>query len=93
MCGHSFRGRIEKGAEIIKITRIFKKKKACQEIDSNKIIGVCLGWDLKPHLCFEDRTYLPTKAERILYLEYFIEGQEWPINPETKEKLPVAKVW
>ena len=58
--------------------------------DANKIIGVCLGWDGYPHICFADGTYLPTKAERILYPEYFTEG-DWPTNPVSNEKLPIAE--
>ena len=57
----------------------------------SEVIGVCLGWDGNPHLCFDNKTYLPTKAERILYPSYFIDGQNWPVNPTTKEKLPIAK--
>lgn len=56
-----------------------------------RIIGVTLGWDGKPHLCFKDGRYLPTRAERLLYPSYFVKGQDWPVNPETKEKLPIAK--
>lgn len=58
--------------------------------DPNKIIGVHLGWDLKPHIFHEDGTYYPTDIERMVYPDYFIEGQDWAVDPITKEKLPIA---
>lgn len=54
-----------------------------------KIIGVTLGWDLKPHICFEGGKYYPEKAEKIFYPEYFKNG-EWPTDPKTGEKLPIV---
>jgi hypothetical protein len=56
-----------------------------------KIIGVTLGWDGKPHLCFEGGKILWGNADRILYPQYFRNG-EYPTNPVTNEKLPIAKI-
>lgn len=70
----------------------FTKKKPLPKKDPNKIVGVCLGWDFKPHICHEDGTYFPTEIERIRYPEYFVFGDgQWPVDPITKEKLPIAK--
>lgn len=66
------------------------KKKEVHVPDPNKIVGVILGWDLKPHIGHEDGTYFPTSIERMKYKEYFIDGQDWPVDPITKEKLPIA---
>ena len=59
---------------------------------SNKIIGVTLGYGLKPQLCFEDNTiYYLSKIDYILHKEYFPEGEgTWPIDPETGEKLKIV---
>ena len=54
-----------------------------------KIIGATLGWDMKPHLCFEDGSYLFGNGERIIYKEYFQNG-DFPTDPITKEKLPIV---
>jgi hypothetical protein len=56
-----------------------------------QIIGVTLGWDLKPHLCFKGGKILWGNADRILYPEYFIEG-EFPVDPVTKEKLIIVRI-
>lgn len=74
------------------IKRLFRRTPK-PKLDPHKIIGVTLGWDLEPHICFETKTYLPTKAERLLYPEYFVYGDGiWPTDPITKEKLPIAKM-
>jgi hypothetical protein len=54
-----------------------------------KIIGVTLGWDGKPHLCFEDGSILWGNADRILYPEYFRHG-EFPTDPITGEPLKIV---
>jgi hypothetical protein len=54
------------------------------------IIGVTLGWDLKPHLCFKGNTYLPSEAERIFYSQYFQHG-DYPTDPITGEELPIVE--
>lgn len=76
-----------------KIASLFKrdKKEDVNQFKKPKIIGVCLGWDLEPHLYFSDGTYLYGNAEKILYPEYFIDGQDWPVAPITKEKLPIVE--
>jgi hypothetical protein len=56
-----------------------------------EIIGVTLGWDGKPHLCFTGGKILFGDADRILYPKYFENG-DWPTDPITKEKLPIAKI-
>ena len=55
----------------------------------------CLGWDLKPHIEWSDGTYYPSKIEKEFYKEYFIDGNDWPINPITKKKLLIRsnKKW
>lgn len=58
---------------------------------ASKIIGVCFGWDGKPHLCFEDFKYYPDDIEKKLYPDYFINGQGWPIDPKSKKELPIAE--
>ena len=55
-----------------------------------KPLGVCLGWDGKPHLAFRGGKYLPSDAEKILYPEYFKEGEVWPIDPTTNQKMRIA---
>lgn len=57
-----------------------------------KIIGVALGWDGKPHLCFEDGKILFGNADKILYPQYFKKG-DFPTDPKTNEKLPIVKLW
>jgi hypothetical protein len=54
-----------------------------------KPIGVTMGWDLKPHLAFEGGYILYGNADRILYPQYFKDG-DWPIDPETEKKLEIV---
>jgi hypothetical protein len=54
-----------------------------------KIIGVTMGWDLKPHLAFEGGYILYGNADRILYPQYFKNG-EFPCDPITGESLPIV---
>lgn len=56
-----------------------------------KVIGVTLGWDGQPHLCFTGGKILWGNADRILYPTYFENG-DWPTDPVTKEKLPIAEI-
>lgn len=56
-----------------------------------KITGVTWGYDMKPHLCFDNKYILFGNADRVLYKEYFAEG-DWPIDPITKEKLPISGI-
>lgn len=64
------------------IIKKIKKKKY-------KIIGATIGWSIKPQLCFEGgKIFYNPQIDRLLYPEYFPNNCEWPINPETKEKLP-----
>lgn len=69
----------------------FKKKVEPPVKDKHKIVGVCLGWDMKPHICHESGDYYPTDIERKVYPEYFVFGDGvWPTDPITKEKLKIA---
>jgi hypothetical protein len=74
-----------------KMLKLFRKKVEQPKPVSHVINGVCLGWDAKPHISFEDGTYLPSDVERIIYPQYFENG-DWPTDPITKEKLPIAEV-
>ena len=56
-----------------------------------KIKGVTIGYDGEPHLCFENGQILWGNADRILFPEYFPNNSKWPIDPETKKKLPIYK--
>jgi hypothetical protein len=57
-----------------------------------RVIGVTIGFDLRPHLAFSDGTILWGDADKIFYPEYWPEDVThnkfaWPIDPETGEKL------
>ena len=57
----------------------------------DKPIGVTLGWSGNPQLCFEGgKIYFNSKLDKLLHPEYFVDGEEWPIDPVTKEKLKIA---
>lgn len=60
-------------------------------MDKTQIVGVTIGYSGKPQLCFADRKILfSSDADYLLYPEYFPDGKgTWPIDPDTKEKLPV----
>lgn len=60
-------------------------------MEKEKPVGICLGWDLKPHLGFKDGKYLFGDAERVLYPEYFPNNEEWAVDPITKEKLEISR--
>lgn len=53
---------------------------------------VTLGWDLCPTIELEDGSILSRKAERIIHGAYYPKGTrgEWPVDPYTGEKLPMA---
>jgi hypothetical protein len=57
----------------------------------DKPIGATMSWSGTPCLCFEGGYILFGNAERILYPEYFTNG-DWPTNPDTGENLPIYKV-
>lgn len=60
--------------------------------DKEGVIGVAMGWSGKPQLCFEDDiVMISSKVDRLLFPQYFIKGQAWPVDPETKEKLPLVR--
>lgn len=50
-------------------------------------VGVEMGWDMMPHLCFADGRILFGDADKYLYPEYWKDGA-WPTDPVTHEKLP-----
>lgn len=56
-----------------------------------KPIGVTMAWRGEVVLCFDGGTILGCRADRILYPEYFPNKCEWPIDPETGEKLKIAE--
>jgi len=57
-----------------------------------KIIGVMIGWGLKPQLCFEDgKIYASAKYDKLFHPEYFPQNCTWPRDPETHDKLPIVK--
>ncbi|HZG16938.1 MAG TPA: hypothetical protein VE710_18260 [Candidatus Bathyarchaeia archaeon] len=68
-----------------------KNKPPTEKKDKFEIIGVTIGFDLKPRLCFAGGKILYGNADQILYPQYFQDG-EWPTDPVTKEKLPIAKL-
>jgi hypothetical protein len=55
---------------------------------------VTMGFDFEPTTTKGDGYILPRKAEMILNAKYYPTGTvgEWPIDPETGEKLPI-KPW
>lgn len=55
---------------------------------------VTLGWDRNPTLQLEDGMIYPRSAENIFNKKYYPKGikGEWPCDPETGEKLPIAKL-
>ncbi len=58
--------------------------------DDPVIIGVCLGWDAKPHLAWSDGTYLSRGLELLFNPEYFPGECEWPIDPKTGQKMKIV---
>lgn len=56
---------------------------------------VAMAWDGHPAIQLEGGYVLPRKAEMIINSEYYPTGTigEWPVCPETKEKLKIAKPW
>lgn len=59
------------------------------------IVGVTLGFDLRPHLAFSDGTILYGNTDKIFYPEYWPENWKddkmaWPIDPKTGDRLPIA---
>ena len=67
------------------------RKKVVEPEDKLKIIGVTMSWSGRPCLCFVGGYILPYDVERVLYPQYFENG-DWPTDPTTKEKLLIAKV-
>jgi hypothetical protein len=57
----------------------------------NKIVGVTLGWSCDPVLEFEGGKVLPGKLDRILYKEYYAQGDDWPRDPITGIKLEITE--
>lgn len=58
---------------------------------------VTMGWNMKPVLEWIDKdgkTWVhwgaPDCDRNVFAKEHYIEGQEWPVDPVTKEKLPIA---
>ncbi len=57
-----------------------------------KPIGVTLGWGGDAVLCFDGGQVLSGghSTDKLFHPEYFRDGEEWPRDPETGEKLPIA---
>lgn len=55
-------------------------------------IYVTLDWAGNPITTKGDGYILPRKAEMIINAKYYPSGRvgEWPVDPETKKKLPTA---
>lgn len=56
----------------------------------DKPIGVTMDWGGNPTLAFSDGCIYPKQVEQILYKEYYPNGQQWPVDPETGDELPIA---
>lgn len=58
-----------------------------------EIIGVTLGWNGAPRLCFGDgRIFVGSSLDLLFYPEYFPKGKNsWPINPKTGIELPIVE--
>lgn len=59
--------------------------------DKNGVIGAALDWGGRATLGWSDGKILMRNVAKIIYPQYFIDGEEYPINPVTKEKLPIAR--
>jgi hypothetical protein len=71
---------------------LFKKKinRYTYGPDKNGVTGVTLGWTLCNQLAFSGRVYSSKDLDYMLHKEYYPNGpDEWPICPETGEKLPI----
>ncbi|MGV6816098.1 MAG: hypothetical protein ACWA44_02370 [Thiotrichales bacterium] len=57
--------------------------------EENRVPRVTLGWDGHPTITTDGKHVLPRKAEMILHGKYYPNGEvgEWPIDPDTGEKL------
>lgn len=74
----------------------FKRKPKLEDnpeyaISEENIVGVTMSWSGRPTLSFKGGWILPKKAELLLFAKYYANGEEWPRNPITGEKLPIAK--
>lgn len=54
---------------------------------------VTLGWDMNPTIQIDGKYVLPRRAEMIINSKYYPNGKvgEWPIDPNTGNKLPMAE--
>lgn len=71
---------------------LFKKKGKTYSYgpDKNGVTGVTMGWSLRPQLAFSGNVYSSRSCDFLFHKEYFPNGpDEWPISPETGEKLPI----
>lgn len=68
------------------------EKGSVNKVETDKPIGVTMGWGGEKQLCFEGgKVYFNARLDKIFHPEYFIEGEEWAVDPITKEKLPIYK--
>lgn len=63
------------------------------EVKSNYSPKVTMGFDFLPTLQLEGGYVLPRRAEMIINSKYYPNGKigEWLCDPNTGEKLPIAK--
>ena len=65
------------------------KNKPAMPINTAKPEAVTIGWDGKPHLCDNAGRILFLNAERFIWPEYWGNSDDWPVDPETGERLPI----
>jgi len=77
----------------------FKRKRKTQSIEKpeyklteENIIGVTMNWCGQPTLCFKGGWILPKDYELKRFAKYYQSGEEWPKDPNTGDKLPIALI-
>lgn len=69
-----------------------KTKRYTYGPDKNGVTGVTMGWSLRPQLAFGGTVYSSRSWDFLFHKEYFPNGpDEWPVCPETGEKLPIEE--
>lgn len=68
---------------------LFKRGKRKNALKPLTILGVTMGWEFRPTLCFTDGYVLPRSVVSWQYARYFTRG-DWPTDPESGEKLPMV---
>lgn len=75
--------------------RFWKKDNPVEEkkefiTDEKNIVGVTLSWGGSPTLCFKGGWILPKDVELWRFPQYYKDGLDWPRDPVTGEKMPIA---